>query len=197
MDRNYRDALSQVTICMVDVCTESMNNRVTETNRVAFSAPTDRRELCVSRNKRRRARLVGYVCSSQEKQNLFCLLQHLPFYVHFPLTGENTHSHELCFWKLHKSSTALSLFGWLIWFFLFQWLLPACLFVSNGPIEVHVCVCSCMGLKYICLLWQPCHFLFKHAGSGQLVNDKINLESLKFKQIKLGDSALSILHSLI
>lgn len=102
MDRNYRDALSQVTICMGDICTASMDNRVTETNRVAFSAPTDRRELCVSRNKRRRARLVGYVCPSQEKQNLFCLLQHLPFYVHFTLTDENTHSHELCSWKLHQ-----------------------------------------------------------------------------------------------
>lgn len=87
----------------LDVCTESMNNGIAETNkRVVSSAPMDKEALCVSRNERRRTRLVGYVCPLETELVLSPSAPPLPapFYPNW-----QKHTHNSCFlWKLQRKS---------------------------------------------------------------------------------------------
>lgn len=142
--------------CTLDLRTESMNNRVAETNRrVACSAPTDRKELCVSRDERRRTRWATSVLHQRNRTCFVSFSASPPIFIH-PNGQKHTFS-QLMFLETAQISPCLlsdSLFHFAI-----SAPLPESLFVCLYWSGWSSCVGPCMGLKDSCFPWQPCHFL--------------------------------------
>lgn len=139
-----------------DLRTKSVNNRVAETNRrVACSAPTDRKELCVSRDERRRTR---WAASVLHQRNRTCFVS---FSASPPISMRpNGQKHTISQLMFLESAQNISvLLSDSLFHFAVSASLPESLFVCLYWSGWSSCVRPCMGLKDSCFPWQPCHFL--------------------------------------